>query len=269
MGVLDGDTNASARSEVALLVKEAATGNETAWNALVARFSGMVTSIARSYRLGRTDAEDVIQTVWLRLVEGVGTIRDPERVGAWLAAVTRHEALRMLRRAGREAPVADTGMDETPSADGVSSIPVSATGASRPARRSMRSASCRVTAASQAPTRSGSRIVPTPSTRRSHTVWITSSASVRPNRYDRAIDVTIPENRATRAFHAVSLPVAASLTSSATSERALAFVSPSSTPITTALPGSGPTPPRRRCARRARTPSRPGAGRGRTRARRD
>ena len=118
MGVLDGDTNASARSEVALLVKEAATGNETAWNALVARFSGMVTSIARSYRLGRTDAEDVIQTVWLRLVEGVGTIRDPERVGAWLAAVTRHEALRMLRRAGREAPVADTGMDETPSADG-------------------------------------------------------------------------------------------------------------------------------------------------------
>jgi len=102
MGVLDGDTNASARSEVALLVKEAATGNETAWNALVARFSGMVTSIARSYRLGRTDAEDVIQTVWLRLVEGVGTIRDPERVGAWLAAVTRHEALRMLRRAALE-----------------------------------------------------------------------------------------------------------------------------------------------------------------------
>jgi RNA polymerase sigma factor (sigma-70 family) len=102
---------------VALLVKEAATGNETAWNALVARFSGMITSIARSYRLGRTDGEDVIQTVWLRLVEGVGTIRDPERVGAWLAAVTRHEALRMLRRAGREAPVADTGMDQTPSAD--------------------------------------------------------------------------------------------------------------------------------------------------------
>jgi RNA polymerase sigma factor (sigma-70 family) len=117
MGVFDVDANASARSEVALLVKEAATGNETAWNALVTRFSGMVASIARSYRLGRTDSEDVIQTVWLRLVEGIGTIRDPERVGAWLAAVTRHESLRMLRRAGRESPVADTGIDETPSDD--------------------------------------------------------------------------------------------------------------------------------------------------------
>ena len=117
MAMLDGNTNATARSEVALLVKEAAAGNEVAWGRLVARFSGLVTSIARSYRLGRTDSEDVIQTVWLRLVEGVGTIRDPERVGAWLAAVTRHESLRMLRRAGRESPVADTGADHTPSDD--------------------------------------------------------------------------------------------------------------------------------------------------------
>jgi RNA polymerase sigma factor (sigma-70 family) len=104
-------------SDVALLVKEAASGNETAWNQLIERFSPMVASIARGYRLGSADAQDVCQTVWLRLVEGIGTIRDPERVGAWLAAVTRHESLRLIRRSGRETPVADTGLDETPSED--------------------------------------------------------------------------------------------------------------------------------------------------------
>ncbi len=116
MAFLD-DIDDSGPAEVALLVKEAATGNQTAWNELISRFSGLVACIARSYRLAPADAEDVIQTVWLRLVEGIGTIRDPERVGPWLAAVTRHEALRLLRRAAREAPVADTGMDETPSGD--------------------------------------------------------------------------------------------------------------------------------------------------------
>jgi RNA polymerase sigma factor (sigma-70 family) len=112
------DRLACGPSEVALLVKEAAAGNSVAWNELVERFSGLVSSITRSYRLGAADAADVSQTVWLRLVEGIETIRDPERIGAWLAAVARHESLRMLRRAGREAPVDDTGLADTPSADG-------------------------------------------------------------------------------------------------------------------------------------------------------
>jgi RNA polymerase sigma factor (sigma-70 family) len=104
-------------SAVAQLVKEAAVGNAVAWNGLVDRFSGLVWSIARKHRLATADAADVSQIVWLRLVEGLGTIRDPERIGAWLAAVTRHECVRMLRRSGREAPVDDTGMAETPAGD--------------------------------------------------------------------------------------------------------------------------------------------------------
>src|SRR5579862_2543881 len=117
MVIIDDDFCAGAPSDVSLLVKEAAAGNGAAWNQLIARFSPMVASIARGYRLGAADVDDLCQTVWLRLVEGVGAIRDPERVGAWLAAVTRHEALRLIRRAGRETPVADTGLDDTPSED--------------------------------------------------------------------------------------------------------------------------------------------------------
>ncbi len=115
MRFLDDDLHDDAASDVALLVKEAAAGNGAAWNELVARFSGLVASVARRYRLSTQDVDDVCQTVWLRLVEGIATIRDPERIGAWLAAVTRHESLRLLRRAGRETPVADTGLDDTPS----------------------------------------------------------------------------------------------------------------------------------------------------------
>jgi len=117
MVFIDDDFCAGGPSDVSLLVKEAAAGNGAAWNQLIARFSPMVASIARGYRLGAADVDDLCQTVWLRLVEGVGAIRDPERVGAWLAAVTRHEALRLIRRAGRETPVADTGLDDTPSED--------------------------------------------------------------------------------------------------------------------------------------------------------
>ncbi len=117
MAFIDDDFCAGGPSDVSLLVKEAAAGNGAAWNQLIARFSPMVASIARGYRLGAADVDDLCQTVWLRLVEGIGAIRDPERVGAWLAAVTRHEALRLIRRAGRETPVADTGLDETPSED--------------------------------------------------------------------------------------------------------------------------------------------------------
>ena len=118
MRYIDDDADGASVSDVALLVKEAATGNQVAWERLIERFSPMVAAIARRYRLNATDAEDVCQTVWLRLVEGIGVIRDPERVAAWLAAVTRNEALRLIRRAAREAPVADTGLDDTPAEDG-------------------------------------------------------------------------------------------------------------------------------------------------------
>ncbi len=86
------------------MVRAAADGDVAAWEALVGRFSPLVWSIGRSYRLSAADAADVSQVVWMRLVEHLDTIRQPERLGAWLASVTRHECLGMLRRADREVP---------------------------------------------------------------------------------------------------------------------------------------------------------------------
>jgi RNA polymerase sigma factor (sigma-70 family) len=86
------------------LVAAAADGDDQAWGALVQRFSGLVWSISRAHGLGPADAADVSQTAWLRLVEHLTRIREPDRVGAWLAATTRHECIRVLRRAGRQVP---------------------------------------------------------------------------------------------------------------------------------------------------------------------
>src|SRR4051812_49665265 len=79
------------------LVHAAADGDQEAWDALVDRFAGLVWSIARAHRLSATDAADVAQTTWLRLVEHLGRIREPEKVGPWLAATARNECLRTLR----------------------------------------------------------------------------------------------------------------------------------------------------------------------------
>jgi RNA polymerase sigma factor (sigma-70 family) len=91
-------------AEVAELVRAAAEGDQAAWNGLVDRYNGLVWSVARSHRLAMADASDVVQTTWLRLVEHLGRLQDPERVGAWLATTARREALRALRHSARQVP---------------------------------------------------------------------------------------------------------------------------------------------------------------------
>jgi RNA polymerase sigma factor (sigma-70 family) len=64
----------------------------------------MVWSIARSFRLDDATAKDVSQTVWLRLVENLHRIDDPERLPGWLATTCRREALRVKGMRERMVP---------------------------------------------------------------------------------------------------------------------------------------------------------------------
>lgn len=86
------------------LVHAAAAGDSSAWNALVARYSGLVWSVARQHRLSDADAGDVCQAAWLRLVENLGSLREPEAVGGWLATTVRRESLRVIKHSGRQIP---------------------------------------------------------------------------------------------------------------------------------------------------------------------
>lgn len=64
----------------------------------------MVWSVARGFRLDDASARDVSQTVWLRLIENIGSIEDPERLPGWLATTCRREALRVMKAHDRDIP---------------------------------------------------------------------------------------------------------------------------------------------------------------------
>lgn len=93
--------------EAGCLVERVRAGDGAAWEQLVEAYVGLVWAIARNHRLGSSDAADVSQTTWLRLIENIDGIEDPKRVGAWLATTARRECLRVIRLAKRELPVLD------------------------------------------------------------------------------------------------------------------------------------------------------------------
>jgi RNA polymerase sigma factor (sigma-70 family) len=89
------DKEMQARSEAASLVILAAAGDQAAWSKLVDHYARLVWAVTRSFRLTDSDASDVSQMVWLRLLEHIDRV-DPVRVGAWLVVTTRRECLRVL-----------------------------------------------------------------------------------------------------------------------------------------------------------------------------
>jgi RNA polymerase sigma factor (sigma-70 family) len=86
------------REEAARFVRGARAGDAEAWSELVAGYERLVLAIAFNFRLSRLDAEDVRQTVFLRLAQHLDRLRDPESVGSWIASVARNECLALLRR---------------------------------------------------------------------------------------------------------------------------------------------------------------------------
>jgi RNA polymerase sigma factor (sigma-70 family) len=83
-------------TDVAQVVRCAAAGDAAAWDRLMAQYGRLIWSITRDFKLAESDASDVVQTTWLRLVEHIGRLEHPERVGAWLATTARNECLRNL-----------------------------------------------------------------------------------------------------------------------------------------------------------------------------
>jgi len=104
-------------ADTAGLVARVRGGDQEAWTVLTDAYTGMLWSVARGMRLSDADAADAVQTTWLRLVERLDSVREPERLGTWLATTMRRECLAVLRRAARTRPssldgwenISDTG----------------------------------------------------------------------------------------------------------------------------------------------------------------
>ena len=105
-----GGTAMSDDPSVAALVDRARDGDKAAWDAIVERYAPLIWAICRRYRLDRPDADDVGQSVWLRLVDQLAVIRDPAALPGWLATTTRRECGRVLS-AARKREVLGYGQD--------------------------------------------------------------------------------------------------------------------------------------------------------------
>ena len=92
-------------SPTADLVLRARKGDADAWDALVERFAPLSWSICGRYSVGRADAHDVGQYVWLRLVDQLEAIHDPAALPGWLSTTTQRECIHTLRAARSQQPL--------------------------------------------------------------------------------------------------------------------------------------------------------------------
>jgi RNA polymerase sigma factor (sigma-70 family) len=83
-------------TDVAWLVQRAAQGDWSAWERLVDQYAKLIWAMTRDFKLAESDAADVAQATWLRLLEHIDRLKHPARVGSWLATTARHECLRSL-----------------------------------------------------------------------------------------------------------------------------------------------------------------------------
>lgn len=89
---------------IAGLLDAARGGDGDAFGQLVTELSPMLWQVARATGLGADDAQDVLQTVWARLLAGLDGIRAPAAVVGWLVVTTRREAWRVRAAARRQLP---------------------------------------------------------------------------------------------------------------------------------------------------------------------
>ena len=82
--------------DIAQLVQRAADGDWLAWQRLIDQYGRLIWATTHDFKLAESDAADVVQATWLRLLEHIDRLDYPDRVSSWLAVTARHECLRSL-----------------------------------------------------------------------------------------------------------------------------------------------------------------------------
>lgn len=90
---------------VTWLVDAAARGDEQAWHEIVYRYTPLLASVIGRFRLTAAEGQDVAQTVWLRLVEHLGTLREPRALPMWIITTGRRECIRCATGHRRVVPL--------------------------------------------------------------------------------------------------------------------------------------------------------------------
>jgi RNA polymerase sigma factor (sigma-70 family) len=81
---------------------------------IVTEFSPLLWHVARAAGLSPGDAQDVLQTVWMRLIEHLDDIRTPTALAGWLVVTTRREAWRVRAAERKQIPTDQESFAELP-----------------------------------------------------------------------------------------------------------------------------------------------------------
>lgn len=95
-------------------------GEESAWEALVARYQRLIYAIPRRAGLDEDLASEVFQDVFATLLQNIDSIEQPSRLHAWLVTTARRKTWRLIRRERASRPFAE-GDDQA--ADEMYSVP--------------------------------------------------------------------------------------------------------------------------------------------------
>ena len=92
------------------LLEGCRNGERAPWDRLVARYGRLVYSIPMNMGLRSEDADDIVQATFAELLSNIDSIRDPERLGSWLATVSKRQSIRVIERRERDR----RGLDSLP-----------------------------------------------------------------------------------------------------------------------------------------------------------
>ena len=98
------------RLELLAIVRRAQRGDLAAQSDLVRRYTTRISGFVRPIISQPSAVEDVVQTVFIKMVRRLALLRDPVTFESWLFALSRNTALDFIRRRNcRPATIADDG----------------------------------------------------------------------------------------------------------------------------------------------------------------
>lgn len=89
------------------VVVRAAEGEDRAWREIERRYRRLAEGVARQLGVRAADVPDVVQHVWVQLFRSLPRLREPAHLAAWIRTTTRREAMRLVRRQGRQVLAED------------------------------------------------------------------------------------------------------------------------------------------------------------------
>jgi RNA polymerase sigma factor (sigma-70 family) len=101
-------------ARIADLVNAAREGDDDALGRIVTELSPLLWHVARAAGLSSGDAEDVLQTVWVRLLSHLDGIRTSAALTSWLVVTTRREAWRVRAEGRRQLPIDEEWLGTLP-----------------------------------------------------------------------------------------------------------------------------------------------------------